>query len=179
MNHDIDKEERRLFRQALADVLPLPQDKAEPKSRRPPPEPRQTQRDEKAVLEELRSAPLDFSGHATGDELLYARAGIAPMTLRRLRRGRYSIEGQLDLHGMTADQAFGALADYLRLAVARRWRCVRIIHGKGNGSPHKRSVLKDRVQRQLRLHGDVLAFCSTPPHDGGTGAVYVLLRKRR
>jgi len=97
--------------------------------------------------------------------------------LRRLRRGQFVVQAHLDLHGHTVPQAHVALAEFLREALERGARCVRVVHGKGLGSAHKLPVLKGKVGGWLRRHGDVLAFCPAPPHDGGGGAVYVLLRK--
>ncbi|GAB4359367.1 MAG: hypothetical protein Kow006_28430 [Gammaproteobacteria bacterium] len=175
----ISDEERDLFRRSMADVKPMAQDKVLLRSPPPEPEPHQRKRDEAAVLEELRRDPFNPMDHATGDEALYRRPSVDRATFRRLRRGLYSIEGQLDLHGLNAEQAERRLGDFLRTAQAQHWRCVRIIHGKGNRSPGRESVLKQLVHRRLRKHAQVLAFCSAPPNDGGTGAVYVLLRRLR
>jgi DNA-nicking Smr family endonuclease len=107
----------------------------------------------------------------------YARPGLQRTVMRRLRRGDYRIGAELDLHGMTADAARGELARFLREAIGRELRCVRIIHGKGLGSEGRGPVLKPRVARWLRQRDDVLAYCSARPADGGTGALYVLLRR--
>ena len=97
--------------------------------------------------------------------------------LRRLRRGEYAIRDELDLHGMTQDEARAALGAFLAEAVSQGQRCVRIIHGKGLGSGHRGPVLKSAVNRWLRRHGDVVAFSSARRNDGGTGALYVLLAR--
>lgn len=176
---DIDDEERELFRSKLRDARPLRHNKVMLRPPPPAPEARQTQLDEAAVLETLAHAPLDLIEHRTGDEVVYGRPGIDRITLRRLRRGQFSIEANLDLHGMIEREAACALADFLTLSQSQGRRCVRVVHGKGNRSPGKEPVLRAMVHRRLRRHGEVLAFCSAPPRDGGTGAVYVLLRKRR
>lgn len=176
---DIDEEERELFRRHLRDTRPLRHDKVALRPPAPPPEPRQTLHDEAAVMETLRREPLDLVEHRTGDEVVYGRAGIDHTTLRRLRRGQFSVEAHLDLHGMNEQEAAAELSRFLVQSQQQGRRCVRIVHGKGNRSPGRESVLRRMVQRRLRRHGEVLAFCSTPPRDGGTGAVYVLLRKRR
>jgi len=173
----VSREDRRLFRAAIRGVRPLGNDTAQIRPATPPPRPLQREADDRAVLAELRHAPLDPHTLETGDELLYHRPGITERTLRRLRRGQFAVQGHLDLHGHTVPQAHTALAEFLREAGARGARCVRIVHGKGLGSAMKLPVLKGKVGGWLRRNGDVLAFCPAPPHDGGTGAVYVLLRK--
>lgn len=176
---DIDDDERKLFRNRLHDTQPLRHNKVLLRPPRPPAEPRQTLLDEAAVMESLGSAPLDLVEHRTGDETVYAGAGIDRMTLRRLRRGQFAIEAHLDLHGMTKQQAASELARFLHRSQHLGRRCVRVVHGKGNRSPGREPVLRGMVVRRLQKHGEVLAFCSAPPQDGGTGAVYVLLRKQR
>lgn len=177
--HDLSEEERDLFRQSMADAKPLAQDKVLLQPPGPEPEPHQRDSDERAVLDELRHQPLQLLEHATGEEVIYKCASVDQGTLRRLRRGQYSVEAQLDLHGLTLEQADAQLSEFLNNALNRGQRCLRIIHGKGNRSPDRMPVLKGLVQRRLRRNGSVLAFCSAPPNDGGTGAVYVLLRRQR
>jgi len=131
--------------------------------------------DEAQVLADslaLDAAELDVE---SGDELSYRREGVAASALRRLRRGEYAVLDELDLHGMTQDEARVALGGFLAEAAQHGRRCVRIIHGKGRGSGHRGPVLKSAVNRWLRRHGDVRAFCSARRNDGGTGALYVLL----
>jgi DNA-nicking Smr family endonuclease len=112
----------------------------------------------------------------TDHELSYARAGIGPDTLRKLRRGHWVIQGQLDLHGMRREEAREALAEFLRNAVKRGLRCVRIIHGKGLGSVNKEPVLKSKVRSWLVQKEEVIAFCQARAADGGAGALVVLLK---
>ena len=176
---DIDEQERELFRQSMADAKPLRHDKVLLRAPAPDPEPRQREIDERAVLEELGSGPLDLLEHSTGEDVVFKCASVDQATLRRLRRGQYSIEAQLDLHGLTVDQAEPQLQEFISASQHKGLRCVRIIHGKGNRSPGKTPVLKGMALRRLRRSSNVLAFCSAPPSDGGTGAVYVLLRRRR
>jgi DNA-nicking Smr family endonuclease len=97
--------------------------------------------------------------------------------LRRLRRGQYAIRDEIDLHGMTQDEARAALGAFLAEAMLHDRRCVRVIHGKGRGSGHRGPVLKSAVNRWLRRHAAVAAFCSARRNDGGTGALYVLLSR--
>ena len=105
------------------------------------------------------------------------RGGLQQRVLRKLRRGQFAIEAELDLHGYIVPEAREALAVFLRDAQLTGKRCVRIIHGKGLGAEGRLPVLKIKVNSWLRQKDQVLAFCSTRPQDGGTGAVYVLLKK--
>ncbi len=116
------------------------------------------------------------SAVAGGDALSFSRAGVRPQLLRRLRRGLIPIEDELDLHGLSQSGARAHLADFLAFNRAAGRRCVRVIHGKGYRSGARGPVLKTAVDLWLRRHTDVLAFTSARAIDGGTGAVYVLLR---
>jgi len=113
----------------------------------------------------------------TGDELHYKRPGVQNRVLKKLRRGEYRIEAELDLHGLIADEAKKVTARFLANARTRRKRCVRIIHGKGLGSKGGTPVIKQKINFWLSHRDDILAFCSALPRDGGTGAVYVLLKQ--
>ena len=112
---------------------------------------------------------------ASGEELVFAREGIQSSVLRKLRRGQYHVQAEIDLHGLTVAEAKEALRGFLAHALDRHIRCVRIIHGKGLRSGHRGPVLKGTVNSVLRRIGPVLAFVSARQVDGGTGAVYVLL----
>src|SRR5574344_2572242 len=117
----------------------------------------------------------------TDSELSFRRPGIGVDVLRKLRSGQWSIQRQLDLHGLRTDEAREALGEFIRLAHRTGLRCVRIVHGKGLGSPGRVPVLKGRVQRWLVQKKEVLAFVQARPLDGGAGALVVLLQpgKRR
>ena len=106
----------------------------------------------------------------------FVRRGIGIDVLKKLRRGEWSVQSDLDLHGHTADEAHDALADFLDDARRRGYRCVRVVHGKGLTSPNKEPVLKGKVRRWLSQWNEVLAYCEAPQHAGGGGAVLVLLR---
>jgi DNA-nicking Smr family endonuclease len=106
----------------------------------------------------------------------YVRRGLGTDVLSRLRRGHWSVQGEIDLHGHTAGEAHDALADFLDDARNRGYRCVRVVHGKGLTSPNREPVLKGKVRRWLSQWDDVLAYCEAPRHSGGGGAVLVLLR---
>lgn len=168
-----------LFRQAVGPVTPLPHDKAEPHRSTPPPEPNFTRRDEAQVLEDLLSDGFEPADLETGEELWFVRPGLQHNLLRKLRRGQFSVGAELDLHGHTVAAARGAISEFLHRCSAAQIRCVRIIHGKGRGSRQRLPVLKHKVNNWLRQRDEVLAFCSARPVDGGTGAVYVLLRRPR
>jgi DNA-nicking Smr family endonuclease len=116
-------------------------------------------------------------GDSTQGALFFARPGVQRKVIRKLRRGQFRIEDQLDLHGMTVSKTADALAAFLGECSKRQRRCVRIVHGKGLGSSGRRPVIKQSVDRWLRLRNEVLAFCSAQPGDGGTGAIYVLLKR--
>lgn len=179
---DLPDEERALFRAAIADAKPLPPP-ATHHFRRAAPAARPAFRaaDEAEALAEACNGRLEgfaLPDHGCGDELVFARPGVQHRVLHRLGRGQYRIDGELDLHGLTVPEAHVEVNALLRRARAHRPRVVRIVHGKGLRSRHGRPVLKPHLDRWLAHAEAVLAFCSAPPHDGGTGAVYVLLRRR-
>jgi DNA-nicking Smr family endonuclease len=173
-------DETRLFREAVRDVKPLgraaqPAEQPSSRRRRPRPAAKFSRADRLAVLEEsLRDDAIDPE-LASGEELVFHRAGIQPGVLRRLHRGDYRVQGEIDLHGLNVSDAKQALREFLAQALMRQWRCVRIIHGKGLRSGHRGPVLKGMVGATLRKVGPVLAYVSARQVDGGTGAVYVLL----
>ena len=125
-----------------------------------------------ATPDEAGSLP----GAALGSALFFQRAGVRTQVLRRLRRGLYPLEDELDLHGLSQSTARDQLADFIAHSRAGGRRCVRIIHGKGYRSGARGPVLNVAVNLRLRRHLDVMAFVSAREIDGGTGAVYVLLR---
>lgn len=175
---DIPPEDRDLFRKSVGRVKPIRQKRQLLVTPRPEAKPIQTEQDQLDVLQEMAEASFDTESIEAGEELFYYRPGIQQPVMRQLRRGYYVIQGELDLHGMTSDNAKQALAAFLSESIHRGRRCVRIIHGKGRGSPHGKPVLKNKVNQWLQLRREVLAFCSAPPADGGTGALYVLLKQR-
>jgi DNA-nicking Smr family endonuclease len=141
------------------------------------PRPRQRELDEQRVLEASMSDEIDVDTLLDTDEALsYRRPGIGPDSLRKLRRGEWTIQGQLDLHGHRVDEARAALVEFLRSAGKRGLRCVRIVHGKGLGSKDRTPVLKGKVRAWLVQRDEVIAFCQARPADGGSGALIVLLR---
>jgi DNA-nicking Smr family endonuclease len=166
------------FLAAVGDVTPLPPpDRAQHPRPPHPPEPASRRRDDRAVLAESVSAAIDHDDLLETDESLSYRApGVGPDVLRRLRRGAWTLQAQIDLHGHRVDEAREALAEFLRESVRRGLRCVRVVHGKGLGSAGKVPVLKGKVRAWLAQRDEVIAFCQARGADGGAGAVMVLLR---
>lgn len=170
-----------LFIRAAGAVKPLPDKRtALLKKERKVPTTLQYQRDEKAVLKEALSDEFDVSTLLETDEhLSFRRPGIGTDVTHKLRRGDWSIQRQLDLHGMRRDDAREALGHFIRQAHKHGIRCVRVVHGKGLGSPGKAPVLKNRVHSWLVQKNEVLAFVQAKPADGGGGALVVLLMASR
>ncbi len=164
-----------MFRAAVRDVRPLRSPKPAPERVQRRPRAASRRADEASVLADslaLDASELDVE---SGDELSWRRDGVPESTLRRLRRGQYAVRDELDLHGLTQDEARHALTAFLAESGKQERHCVRIIHGKGLGSGQRGPVLKSAVNRWLRRHAVVRAFCSARRNDGGTGALYVLL----
>ena len=173
--------QRNLFRTAVGAVTRLPERRmVDLKPAPPPPTPMQHLLDEAAALRETMSDEVDVSSLLDTDEhLSFRRPGVGVDVVQKLRRGKWSIQRQVDLHGLRSDAAREALGAFLREAHKQGIRCVRVIHGKGLGSPGKAPVLKDKVRRWLVQKSEVVAFVQAPPHFGGTGAVVVLLQPVR
>ncbi|WP_198972362.1 Smr/MutS family protein [Xylophilus sp. ASV27] len=171
--------ERNLFAAACGPVQPLRE-----RGRRavlepdpPPPIAAQHQRDEERVLRESISDDFDVSSLLdTDDQLSFRRPGVNVDVTQRLRKGDWSIQRQLDLHGLRTGEAREALGAFIRDAWRQGLRCLRVVHGKGLGSPGKTPVLKGRVQSWLVQKNEVLAFVQARPAEGGAGALVVLLR---
>ena len=166
-----------IFKDAVDGVRVLDQDRVFPTAKSPRPIPKQTRRDEQDVIANLLSDSYGDFETETGDELIHFRSGIQKSVVRKLKRGDYTVTAELDLHGHTVDEARTALAEFLTETRSLGNTCVRIIHGKGLGSPGKKPVLKSKVLHWLRQRDEVLVVCSARPVDGGTGAAYVLLKK--
>jgi DNA-nicking Smr family endonuclease len=162
-----------LFRESVADAEPMELDQAEPYRRRPPPHPIE----QPAYLSEQEDqAHLSETEVECHDYLEFARPGVQKRLFSDLQRGYIQVDLELDLHGLTAAYARQILDEFLRDCARLGVRCARIIHGKGYRSGEGQPVLKRKVNYWLRLYDEVLAFCSATRRDGGTGAVYVLLR---
>ena len=170
-----DGEDRRLFREAMRDVRPLGHEATPRKRPKPRPAARFARADRLAVLRESLTVDATDPQLAGGEELVFHRPGVPAQVLRKLRRGVYRVQGEIDLHGLTVLEARQILREFLAHALLSGWRCVRIVHGKGLNSGTRGPVLKSMVGRTLRRVGPVLAYVSAPRIDGGTGALYVLL----
>ena len=170
--------ERQLFSLSVGAITPLRSRNLIDTAPEPiPPLPMQHWLDEERVLRESISDDFDVSTLLdTDDQLSFRRPGIGVEITRRLRSGHWSIQRQLDLHGLRTDEAREALGQFIRYAHKTGLRCVRVVHGKGLGSPGKTPVLKGRVQRWLVQKKEVLAFVQARPMDGGAGALLVLLQ---
>ena len=175
---EIAPEERALFREEVANVVPLLHDRVEHDLPLPLAIPRQREMDEiLALAESLNAAPFEIMLEG-GDELAFARNGIPKMVLRDLRAGRWVAQAQLDLHGMNREQARAAMSEFLAEALTLGQRCVRIIHGKGLRSPGREPVLKELARNWLANRQEVLAYAQTRASEGGGGAVTVLLKRK-
>ncbi len=165
----------------MADARPLrPPDRVLLAPPPPPALPLQSRRDEQEALAASLSDDIDVERLLETDaELSFRRPGIGSDVLRRLRRGHWVVQAELDMHGMRRDEARTALRDFIHHGQARDRRCLRVIHGKGLSSPGREPVLKHKVRGWLVQLDAVLAFCQAGPTDGGAGALLVLLRARR
>ncbi|ESQ13506.1 MAG TPA: DNA mismatch repair protein MutS [Chromatiaceae bacterium] len=162
-----------LFRAEIEGTEPLQHEHTEPYRERPAPIPRPRLPEAQPLEDESLLSESEVETH---DYLLFSRPGLQRRVIRELQRGQIEPGLELDLHGLTTAFAGRAVREFLDECHHRRIRCARIIHGKGYGSQQRQPVLKCKVNYWLRLRKDVLAFCSAPRHDGGSGAAYVLLR---
>jgi DNA-nicking Smr family endonuclease len=169
---------------AFADVQKMPPvNRARLDHPRPEPIARNTLADERDVLAAAKfgeqPAPQSWdAGQEFEHGQTFVRKGIGPDVAAKLRRGHWSVQAELDLHGMNTEEAHDVLADFINGARDRGQRCVRVIHGKGLTSPNKEPVLKGKVRRWLATWDEVLAYAEAPQHAGGGGAVLVLLKGR-
>jgi DNA-nicking Smr family endonuclease len=175
------QDEANLFKRQVRDVTPLPDVNIKiHKPVKPLPIARQRELDDEAVLWESISDEMDVERFLeTDDNLSYRRNGVGLEALKKLRKGKWVVQAQIDLHGLRSDEARTAVGEFLRSSVKHDIRCVRIIHGKGLGSIGKEPVLKEKVKRWLVQKDEVLAFCQAPPRDGGAGALLVILKARQ
>lgn len=168
-------DEASLFRDAVRDVKPLPADDKAIHSHKLP-------RPIKRALHDKGSTPDDFFSDRSlpqmeaGDERSFLTPGVSRKTLKQLRRGHWKTNDQLDLHGLTRDEARQELGAFLNTCSKRGFRCVQVIHGKGLNSKNHEPILKTMVWGCLAQHNCVLAFCQASAADGGSGAVLVLLK---
>lgn len=177
MKRPINAEDSDLFRDTVGEVRPVAKNRVLNRGKQPSPVPRFREADETAVLRDMLSEHYEPSEQENGDELIYLKPGLQQRTMKKLRRGQIRIDAELDLHGMVVPVARAAIAEFLHECQRRRLQCVRIIHGKGLGSRHRGPVLKTKIGGWLRQRDEILAYCSARYYDGGTGAVYVLLKR--
>lgn len=177
---DPEVDDAALFREAIGvdrgKVRALPEVPLPPSPPKPKPSAKMARRDEADARDAFQHAVI--ASLEAGDALSYRRDELPPTVLRRLARGEYAAQEELDLHGLPARTAEALLREFLRDCRTHGVGCVRIIHGKGLNSGERLPVLKNMVDRVLRHRADVLAFHSPPAAQGGAGAVLVLLQKR-
>ena len=168
---------RHLFSTTVGPVTPLrAHDCADVRPPQPAPVPRQRLLDEQAALREALSDEVDVESLLlTDDGLSFRRPDVGPDVVTRLRRGHWSIQRQIDLHGLRRDEARESLAGFVRDSKRLGLRCLRVVHGKGNGSPGRQPVLKGKAQKWLAQCADVIAFTQASGPQGGAGALIVLL----
>ncbi len=167
----LSEEDSRLFRETVGAVRPVLSDRALFESDKP--KPRRRPRD----VAWSDTSPTGMPLLAMGDIMSFVAPGIQKRQLQRLRSGKFGVDAELDLHGLTLDEAKRRLAGFLNICIADGCRCLHLIHGKGYRSEGDYPILKNRINLWLRQHPEVLAFCTAKPAEGGTGAVYVLLRQ--
>ncbi len=172
------RDDAALFRDAIGPVRTLPGAPEPPARPRPKPRARMAERDEHDALDAFRRGVGDADALAAGDVLAYRRDAVSPRTLRRLARGQYAVQDELDLHLADTATAETLLRRFLADARASGFGCVSIVHGKGLHADSRLPVLKNLVDRVLRQRADILAFHSAPAARGGTGAVLVLVAPR-
>ena len=176
------EEDRKLFREAIRDVMPLRKggNSVPAAAEKIPPVPVQSLLDDREALREsalgVRSADDALD---SGNEESFLRPGLAREVLRKLRRGHWVVQNEIDLHGLKTQEAHERVSDFLGACAKRDQHCVRVVHGKGLRSPGKEPVLKAKVRSWLARRADVLAFCQAPANQGGSGALLVLLRGAR
>ena len=170
--------QRNLFQAAVGKIQPLAHtERANLRPAPPAARPLQLEKDEAAALQEALSDEVDITSLLDTDaQLSFRRQGVGPDVPQNLRKGKWAIQRQIDLHGLRSDDAREALSAFIRTAHAHGIRCIRVVHGKGLGSPGKTPVLKDKVHRWLVQKEDVIAFVQAPPAQGGAGALLVLLK---
>jgi DNA-nicking Smr family endonuclease len=167
-----------LFREAVGVVRVVNNDRIDDSKRAPAPRVRRAEQDNRSVMDSLLEDLSESDLLETGEHLSYTQPGVQRSVLRKLKSGKYSIQSEIDLHGLTVNEARLELSDFLKAAQERRHLCIRVIHGKGRKTVTKSPRLKPAVNQWLQRNKTVLAFCSARINDGGTGAVYVLLKRK-
>ncbi|MGD8558908.1 MAG: Smr/MutS family protein [Gammaproteobacteria bacterium] len=166
-----------LFRQLMGGVKPLSQDKIDPDSA---PKPRKTKRSDQQAPKPMAFTEREYLAPVAADAVLsFARSGVQQKIISKLKKGQFVVERKIDLHGSTIEQAGAKLQHALDMAHAHQERCLLVVHGRGKGSFDNKPAIKTHVNQWLRDSDNVIAFHSAPTQQGGTGAVFVLLRRQR
>lgn len=176
----VSEDDSALFRDAVGDVRSVRNDRIDLTEQKPKPKTPATpskQADDSSVMASLLDDLSENDLLETGEHLAYTAEGVQRSILRRLKSGHYSVQADIDLHGYTVEQARIELSGFLKTARERRHLCVRIIHGKGRRLADSPPRLKPAVNQWLQRNKAVQAFCSARDNDGGTGAVYALLKR--
>jgi len=166
-----------LFRETIGEVRSVNHDKIDLDKPSKVPLVRNKQQDDRSVMQSLLEDLSEADFLETGEHLSYTQPGVQRSVLKKLKSGKYSIQAEIDLHGLSVDEARQELSGFLAHAQLNRHLCVRIIHGKGRKDSQRAPRLKPAVNQWLQRNKQVLAFCSARTNDGGTGAVYALLKK--
>ena len=168
-------EDSHLFRHAIGKVRSVYSDKVllnQANKPKPYPKPLITHVDDHLI----NTAATDIEKVGLEDSLSFIAPGLQNNVLKKLRRGYFGLDAEIDLHGLTSNEAKRQLLHFLHTCVEEGCHSVRIVHGKGYRSADNHPVLKNNLNLWLRQQKDIQAFCSAPPRDGGTGAVFVLLQ---
>lgn len=166
--------DKKLFRTTVGEITPVKNDRIDlNKEPKPKPYPKKAELDYDTALS--TTPDESFENLSLEDRLAFIAPGLQKNVLKKLRKGFFGVDAELDLHGLRAQEARQQLLKFLHDCVQEGLRCIHIIHGKGYRSLDQQPILKNKINIWLRQHQSVLAFCSASPKDGGTGAVYVLL----
>jgi DNA-nicking Smr family endonuclease len=168
--------DRELFRNSIGSVQKIRHNRLPVRKPRPAPVPVQRYTDAQTVQKEMATTAMTSNHYRGGDDLFFKRPGIQDKVMAKLRKGKFAIERELDLHGLTGRDALTALNQFLLRCRRHDIGSVRIIHGKGRGSPDGKPVIKNKLNQWLQTNNQILAFCSARSRDGGTGAIHVLLK---
>ncbi|MCK5829585.1 MAG: Smr/MutS family protein [Methylococcales bacterium] len=171
----LSSEDSALFRQSIGKVKKLKSDTLIISSKsKPKPYPQQKPHQIKNNFESFFETEIEKLYQE--DSFSFLAPGLQKNILKKLRKGYFGLDASIDLHGLTSQEAKYQLSRFLHFSIEDGFRCVHIIHGKGYRSTDNHPVLKNDVNLWLRQHKEVQAFCSTPLKQGGTGAVFVLLK---
>ena len=179
MHNNNDDEDKNIFQEAVKNVKPLKikSNTIEPSASKPKPIAKKFLEDEKKALLDSLSDDYIYEDGDLENGLLFLRSGHSPDIIKKLKKGYWVVQGSIDLHGMISQEAKSYIIDYIQECKKRHLRCIRIIHGKGIGSKNKEPVLRNKVKNWLAQKDEVIAYAQAPKHDGGSGAVVVLLKE--